>query len=257
MALVLIFKSSSNLAAAYGIAVTLTMLITTMLFYVVALEVFHWSKAKAMLICGLFGLVELVFFGANVLKIPKGGWFPLVVGALVFTVLTTWFRGRQLVAARLNQDRVSLETLVEQVDKDQIGRTPGTAVYLYSAGGLAPPPLLSNLRHNNVLHEQILVASVTTTQQAHEQHDGSTRAAGRGVPSGQPQVRIPRGTDRRRRSHCRTGVRPERRLVLPGPRDGAGVGTARYGPLAGATVHRAVPQRHQRRSLLRSPARKR
>ena len=166
--LVLIFKSSSNLAAAYGIAVTLTMLITTMLFYVVALEVFHWSKAKAAILCGLFGLVELVFFAANVLKIPKGGWFPLVVGALVFTILTTWFRGRQLVASRLNQGRVSLETIVNQLKKDPITRTPGTAVYLYSAVGLAPPALLSNLRHNNVLHEQIIVASVTTTQKAHE-----------------------------------------------------------------------------------------
>jgi KUP system potassium uptake protein len=166
--LVIAFRSSTNLAAAYGIAVTLTMVITTVLFSVVARETFGWSKAKATTLCGVFLAIESVFLAANVLKIPRGGWFPLVVGALVFTILTTWFKGRQLVAARMNQGRLGLDTLIRQLEKTPVPRNPGTAVYLYSTPGLAPPALLTNLKHNNSLHERVLVVAVRTSQRAHE-----------------------------------------------------------------------------------------
>ena len=164
VALVLGFRSSANLAAAYGVAVTATMVITTMLLYVVLIERFGWPKSRALLLCIPFGIVDLAFLVANLFKIPDGGWFPIVVAAVVFTVMTTWRTGRRLVGERIQRDDTPLDGFLDDCldGADQPRRVRGTAVYLFSTPGLAPPALLANVRHNHALHERVVVASVVT-----------------------------------------------------------------------------------------------
>lgn len=160
--LVLGFRSSTHLAAAYGVAVTSTMVITTSLYYLVVRDRFRWPLLAAASLCGAFLVVDLAFFGANIPKIPHGGWFPLVVAALVFTVLTTWFTGRRVLHRRVRRGRTPLSAFVDSVMGDPPQRVPGTAVYLYGVPGAAPPPLLYNFRSNHVLHEQVLTVTVVT-----------------------------------------------------------------------------------------------
>ncbi len=160
VALVVAFGSSTNLAAAYGVAVTSTMLITTALLFVVMRERWGWPAPITAAVGGVFLVVDVAFFAANVLKIPAGGWVPLVVGGAMFTVMTTWHRGRRLVAARLRRGELSLERFIGSITAHPQRRVPGTAVYLYSVPGGTPPALLANLRHSEVLHETVVVASV-------------------------------------------------------------------------------------------------
>ena len=160
--LVIGFRTSSALAAAYGIAVSMTMVITTILIYVVMREVWGWSAGLAGVVGSGFLVVDLGYFGANLFKIPDGGWFPLVVGVGIFTFMTTWKKGRGLLAARMRQDGLPIERFVGSVAKNDPVRVPGTAVYMYSHPGGTPPALLANLRHNEVLHSTIVLLSVTT-----------------------------------------------------------------------------------------------
>lgn len=160
--LVVGFRSSTGLAAAYGVAVTTTMVITTLIFYVVAREVFRWHVALAAGVCSLFLVVDLAFFGANVPKIPHGGWFPIVAGAIVFTLLTTWHTGRRLLGERIRHGRQPLDGFLEQIRRDPPPRVPGTAVYLFSMTGMTPPALQSNLHFNKALHERVFVVAVIT-----------------------------------------------------------------------------------------------
>jgi len=160
--LVVGFRSSSALAAAYGVAVTATMVITTLLFFVVLRERFHWSTPAAAGFCGAMLLIEGGFFAANLFKIPHGGWFPLVIGAIVFTVLTTWSRGRKLVRERIRRDELRLEDYIDGLFSrpDAPLRVPGTAIYLFGDPGGAPPALIANLRHHEALHERVIVLTV-------------------------------------------------------------------------------------------------
>jgi KUP system potassium uptake protein len=160
--LVLGFRSSSNLAHAYGVAVTLTMVITALLLFVVARERWQWSLPRAMLVCGSFLAIDLAFFAANVHKIPSGGWFPLVIGALVFTLMTTWKRGRAVLITRLRADEVPAETFVQSIAQHPPMRVPGTAVFLHSRPGSVPPALIANLKHNHVLHERVTFLTIAT-----------------------------------------------------------------------------------------------
>jgi KUP system potassium uptake protein len=162
--LVVGFRSSSNLAAAYGVAVTMTMAVTTLVFYVVAREHFEWSRRAAVPLCAAFLVVDLAFLGGNLPKIPHGGWFPLVVAAVVFTVLTTWQTGRRLVGERLRLGQVPLVTYLKRIGEEAPMRAPGTAVYLYSVSGMTPPSLIANVRANHVLHERVIVASVVSDE---------------------------------------------------------------------------------------------
>jgi KUP system potassium uptake protein len=162
IALVLAFRSSTNLAAAYGVAVTMTMFITTILFYVVARERWGWKKRKALTICAPFLFMDLAFLGANLIKIPDGGWLPLVVGAAVFGLMTTWRTGRVLVGKRLRQGELPLATFIKSLGKQKVTRVPGTAVFMYSRPGSTPPALLANLFHNRILHENVVILSVRT-----------------------------------------------------------------------------------------------
>ena len=159
--LVIGFRSSTNLAAAYGMAVTTTMVITTLLAYVVARERWHWSPWRAGLVTGAFLSVDLAFFGANLIKIQHGGWFPLLVAAAVYTVMSTWKTGRQFVAKRLDESEIPLETFFARLATQRPVRVSGTAVFMTARPQGAPPILVHHLTHNKVLHEQVVLLTVS------------------------------------------------------------------------------------------------
>ena len=160
--LVIAFRTSSNLAAAYGIAVTTTMLITTLIFYRFVRDKWRWSTLKALLVLLPFFIVDSAFLAANVPKIPHGGWFPLLVGIGLVVQMTTWRKGRQLVAARIRRGERPMQEVVDEAIEAHVARVPGVAVYLFKDEGAAPPALVSNLRHNHVLHDKVLLVSVHT-----------------------------------------------------------------------------------------------
>ncbi|HET7488017.1 MAG TPA: potassium transporter Kup [Acidimicrobiales bacterium] len=160
--LVLGFRHSASLAAAYGVAVTTTMVMTTALFFVVARRRLGLPSWLVGPVCAAFFAVDMAFFLATLFKIPEGGWFPLLVGAAVFAVLTTWRTGRLIVGERLVGRNPSLRLLVDSLLEGHRQRVPGTGAYLYATPGAAPPALLANLRHNRSLHEQVLVISIVT-----------------------------------------------------------------------------------------------
>ena len=162
IALVAGFRSSSNLAAAYGIAVSMTMLITTVLFYFAARRLWHWSALKALSVCIPLLIVETAFFGANALKIFHGGWFPLAVAIVIFTLLTTWKSGRRILAERLESSTLPLSMFIEDITSNPPMRVKGTAIFLAGRSGATPLALLHNLKHNKVLHERIVFLTVVS-----------------------------------------------------------------------------------------------
>ncbi|MFN0125225.1 MAG: potassium transporter Kup [Verrucomicrobiales bacterium] len=156
LALVFSFRTSSNLAAAYGVAVTLTMVITTFLFYFAARYLWQWSIARTLPLCLLFGLIELGFLGANLMKFLDGGWFPLFVGALLFGLMTTWATGRRLVRQRLEASALTQEVLVASLRRHPPISVPGTAVFLTATRGRSPVALLHSLKHYGALHQRVI-----------------------------------------------------------------------------------------------------
>ncbi len=156
------FGSSSNLAAAYGIAVTGTMMIDTILVGFVMLYLWKWPPVVAHAIAGTLIAIDVAFFASNALKIAEGGWFPIVVAVGSFTLLTTWKRGRQQVFNRMRQDSVPLSVLLSSID--DILRVPGTAVFMTSDSEGTPTALLHNLKHNKVLHERVFMLTVITAE---------------------------------------------------------------------------------------------
>jgi KUP system potassium uptake protein len=162
--LVLGFKSSSNLAAAYGVAVTSTMIITTILAYFVARHMWHWKLPYAILVTAGFLFVDLAFFGANIIKVAQGGWFPLLIGIVVFTLFTTWKRGRQLLGARLQQTMFPLKSFIVDAKSTNFMRCPGTAIFLNSDPDGTPIAMLHNIKHNMVLHTKNVVVTIITEE---------------------------------------------------------------------------------------------
>jgi len=160
--LVLGFRSSENLAAAYGIAVTMAMLIDSILIYMVMRRLWNFSAWLAAAIAAPLLTVDVALLSSNALKIPDGGWFPLVVGAVVFTLLTTWKRGRALVADRLAEDALPLESFIASIEVAPPTRVEGTAVFMTSAQDRVPHALLHNLKHNKVLHERVVFLTIIT-----------------------------------------------------------------------------------------------
>jgi KUP system potassium uptake protein len=164
------FETSTSLAAAYGIAVTSTMAITSIIFYVVARNRWGWSLLKAGALTSFFLVVDMAFLIANAIKIPHGGWFPLVVAVLLFTVMTTWKHGQRLVANRASSDQ-QLSELTQRLSTDPPVRVPGTAIFLSARRDGAPEALLTNIRHNGVLHEHILLVTVEYRQVPHVEEE--------------------------------------------------------------------------------------
>ena len=162
LALVLGFRSSNDLADAYGIAVTGTMAITSLLFYYVARDLWHWSLARAGAIVAVFLAFDLSFFAACSAKIAHGGWFPLVVAATVFTVMVTWKRGRALLSERITAESLPMALFLADIESSKPHRVPGTAVFLSSTRRGTPNVLLHHFKHNKVLHKQVVILSIAT-----------------------------------------------------------------------------------------------
>ena len=165
--LVIGFRTSSNLAAAYGLAVTGTMAITTVLFYAFSRQQLGWSKLRAGTMCAVFLFVDLGFLGANIPKIPAGGWFPLMIGLILLTLLTTWFAGRRLTFERIMSRNLSLDEFIDGVRLQPPLRGPGVGVYLGSNSGITPQALSSHYRHASVLPEHVCVLAVVVEGQPH------------------------------------------------------------------------------------------
>lgn len=162
--LVLTFKTSSNLAAAYGIAVTATMVITTILAYEVARQKWNWSLLKAVTIFGAFLIMDLAFFGANIRKVTHGGWVPLVIGAGIYLLMTTWQKGRQVLFRRLKERSMPIEEFCQKLLREPPLRAPGTAIYMTGDPWGVPVPLLHNLKHNKVLHQRVAILTIQTRE---------------------------------------------------------------------------------------------
>ncbi len=160
MVLVVGFGSSSKLAAAYGIAVTGNMVMTTLLASIVFIEIWRWSKLKTVLLVALFLTVDLAFFSASLLKIPDGGWVPLLIGSIIFTLMLTWKTGRYLVFTRLKSEAMAIEPFIEAVGAHPPPRVPGTALFMTPNPEGVPHAMLHNLKHNKVLHEKVVILTV-------------------------------------------------------------------------------------------------
>jgi KUP system potassium uptake protein len=165
--LVLGFETSSHLAGAYGVALSALMLITTLMFYVMSREVWRWSFARAAAVAGLFLCVDLPFFAANSLKIRYGGWVPLAIALVVFTLMTTWKDGRLVLAKRMQEKTVALKMLLADLAAEPPVRVPGTAVFMYGTTDGTPPALVHNLAHNKVLHERVVFLTMVTDDVPH------------------------------------------------------------------------------------------
>lgn len=158
--LVIVFKTSSSLAAAYGVAVTMTMLITTILFYFVARQLWQWSLPKSLVLCSLFALIEVGFLSANLTKFLAGGWLPLAVGTIAFILMTTWATGRRLVRERLDEAAISQDLLIESLRRRPPIVVPGTAVFMSGTKGRTPVAMLHNLRHNGSIHQRVIFLTI-------------------------------------------------------------------------------------------------
>ena len=162
LALVVMFKTSSNLAAAYGIAVSSTMLFTTMLMFIVCMKVWKWNVYWSFFLCGIFALGDIAFLSANCLKFFQGGWFPVLIGIFLFTLMTTWSTGRKILASRLEEKSVPWADFLKQISLLELKRVPGTAVFMSRSSSSTPVPLIHNVRHNKILHENVLLLTIQT-----------------------------------------------------------------------------------------------
>lgn len=169
--LVIGFGSSSNLAAAYGIAVTGTMFITACMLGVLTFAVWKWHPLLATLITGAFLIVDGLYFASNVTKIPDGGWFPLLIAAVAFTLLTTWATGRRLMRERLEEGAMPIDVFLNSVG-EKVRRVSGSSVFLASTTEGVPPALLHNLKHNHIMHERVAILTVVTEGVPHVPPEG-------------------------------------------------------------------------------------
>ncbi len=178
--LVLTFKSSSALASAYGIAVTGTMIVDTVLAFIVIQALWQWNKPTSIAFLSTFLMIDLLFLASNSLKIAHGGWLPLVVGGLLFAVMTTWIRGKELLARYLEERRVLFEDLDERLKGRPLVTVPGTAIYMARSVHGVPQVLLHNLEHNHVMHEKIIVLTIVTREEPYvdEAHRVKIRSFG-------------------------------------------------------------------------------
>jgi KUP system potassium uptake protein len=165
--LVVFFKTSDNLAAAYGVAVSTTMVITSILAYVAMRDLWKWKWFSAAALVAFFLIVDLSFFAANIVKIPDGGWFPLLVAALVYFMMTTWSRGKRMLAIQINKVTDSLEKFLNYYKKNAECMVTGSAIYLTRDPYSTPPALHFNLMHNKIMHKQVIIVSIQFLQESH------------------------------------------------------------------------------------------
>ena len=171
VAVVIGFKTSSNVASAYGVALTATMLITTLLAFLVTRRLWGWPLWLSVLVTGVFLMADTAFFGSMIVKLFSGGWFPLAMGALVFLIMSTWRRGRSLLAKKIDESLVPLVDFFELMNVEPTIRVPGTAVFMTSNPRGTPPALLNNFLHNHTVHETVLLLTVVIEEMAHVPDD--------------------------------------------------------------------------------------
>ena len=165
--LVIGFRQSTALAGAYGVAVTATMGITTALFAVVARERWGWSMPAVLAFALPFLVIDLAFFGANIIKIADGGWFPILVGLTVFTIMSTWFTGRRILTSRLAESALDTDSFIRELASNRVHRVRGTAIFMTRQQEGIPTALLHNIKHNKVVHEKVVLLSVNVEETAH------------------------------------------------------------------------------------------
>src|SRR5437762_1621523 len=185
IALVLGFQTASNLAGAYGVALSTLMALTTVMFYVMSREVWGWSILKAAAVSGTFLIVDLTFLVANALKIWHGGWVPLAIATALYFVMITWKRGREILSRRMMEKTVPLKLLLADLAAEPPVRVPGTAVFMYGSSDGTPPALVLNLAHNKVLHEKIVFLTVMTEDVPHvgAEQRATVKRSGKGFHS--------------------------------------------------------------------------
>ena len=164
IALVLGFRNSDNLAAAYGLSVVLTMSITTILLFVVSQRLWGWSLPRATIVCAFFFSVELVFLAANAAKIAHGGWFPLTLGAIGFTIMATWKTGRNRLRQRLINSLLPIEDFLKDVAESKPHRVNGTAIFLAGNPDGTPAALTHNFKHNKIIHKRVILLTILTEE---------------------------------------------------------------------------------------------
>jgi KUP system potassium uptake protein len=164
LVLIVMFQSSSNLAHAYGLAVTGTMMVTSLLLFSVMRKLWKWSLPRTILVLSPLVVLEFAFLSANVLKIPNGGWMPLLLGGVIVILMWTWTRGSAILSAKVHRDSIPLETLLDNLAAHPPMRAPGNAIFLTSEPDVAPMALMHNLKHNKVLHQNIVILTVKTSE---------------------------------------------------------------------------------------------
>ena len=167
MAVVIIFQNSSALASAYGIAITLNMVIATILAGFVFLEVWKWGWLKTTLIISIFFVIDLIFFSANIIKVPDGGWFPLLIGGILLLLMTTWKKGRKLLYLKLKIDSMEINSFLKSMKNDLRNRVKGTAIFLTPNPDGVPHSLLHNLKHNKVIHKNVVLLKIKFADYPH------------------------------------------------------------------------------------------
>jgi KUP system potassium uptake protein len=165
--LVIAFKRSTNLAAAYGVAVTATMAVTTMLFAAFARERWQWTDGRVALFVIPLLTIDLAFFGANIVKVADGGWFPLAMGLLIYMLMSTWRVGRRVLSQKLAAEAMSIDDFLQQLAGNQIPRVPGTAIFMSRNPEGVPTTLLHNIKHNKVVHKNVVLMTVETEDRSH------------------------------------------------------------------------------------------
>jgi KUP system potassium uptake protein len=167
IALVMAFKNSDNLAAAYGVAVTTDMVITSLLFYVVAREQWGWKPWLIGPLCAGFLVVDASFFGANIIKVGRGGWLPLLMALVIFTLMATWKHGRRILCARMQEEALPVDLFLDDVRRSPPVRVQGTSIFMTGSAEGIPPALLHNLKHNHVLHDRVVLLTIVTEEVPH------------------------------------------------------------------------------------------
>jgi KUP system potassium uptake protein len=165
--LVLAFQKSTNLAGAYGVAVTATMAVTTMLFASFAHERWGWSYARVSLLAAPLLVIDVAFFSANIVKVWDGGWFPLAVGLFIFILMSTWRLGRRILSERLTEQSISIESFMKELEQERLPRVPGTAIFMSRAPEGVPTTLLHNIKHNKIVHRRVVLLTVETEDRSH------------------------------------------------------------------------------------------
>jgi KUP system potassium uptake protein len=161
------FRSSERLATAYGVSVTGALIVDTLLLLVVARVLWHWQPWKLAAAAVVFGGIEGLFLAANLSKVAHGGWLPLIIAAVVFTVMTTWRRGRAIVTANRKEKEGSLREFIDEIREREVPRVPGTAVFPHPGKDTTPLALRANVEHNHVLHEDVIIVSASTLNVPH------------------------------------------------------------------------------------------